>query len=405
MTGIGKTPGVLEENLRRHAESFGQQFPGASPGRLFFSPGRVNLMGAHVDYNGGSVLPVALERGTFLAARPLRERILSLATTHSEGVVRFDLGALPASKRGAWSDYPLGVVSALLPRAPSDAAGLEILFGGDLPVGAGLSSSASMCVGTALVLDELWGLGLEPLERVNAALHAEREFVGVQCGIMDPYAIGLGRPDHVLWLDCKDGSFEHIPIEPDAWTLAVVDSGVSRELAAGAYNLRVQECARALEGLRTLQPTATCLRDIDAAVLAEGAAQLDPIARKRAEHVIGDIARTSAAKRALEAGDIDQLGALMFRSHASLRDLYEVSCDELDQLVDDAARVPGVYGARLTGAGFGGCAVVLLRDEARAELTRTLTEGFEARFDRAPRIEFCRAGAEPREVRLATDGS
>ncbi|MCA8982034.1 MAG: galactokinase, partial [Planctomycetes bacterium] len=324
--------------LEGHARAFETSFRAGGPPRLFFAPGRVNLMGAHLDYNGGPVMPTAIDRGTFLAARPRADRRVVFASLREAGRQAFSLDELPDERTGSWADYPLGVLRSTLARQRAvgrdDLGGVEILFGGNLPVGAGLSSSASICVGTATVLDALWELEEAPLERVASALEAEREFVGVQCGIMDPYAVGLARPGHILWLDCKDRSWEHLPLDFSHLSLAVADTGVRRELAEGAFNERVAECGRAFEQLAAHALGATCLRDVPPAVLEEHRGSLAPNVAMRAEHVLREVERTFEARAALLAGDAAGFGGAMTEAHASLRDSFEVSCAELDRLVE-----------------------------------------------------------------------
>jgi len=398
MSPIGSRRAGLEEiparRERRFAEALG---PGASP-RHFFSPGRVNLMGAHLDYNGGPVMPTAIDRGTFVSARPRADSTLRLASDLDSRTWTLELEALPETPQGSWIDYPLGVIRELVDWSREGRPGLDVHFGGDLPIGAGLSSSASMCVGMALCLDRLWELGLTPLERVNAALAAEREFVGVRCGIMDPYAVGLARPGHLLWLDCRDRSHEHLPLDLQRLSLAIADTGVRRELAASLFNHRVEECAEAFRVLSAHCPEATCLREVPEEVLRGHGDELEVALRARAAHVIGEVGRTFAAREALLRGRPEEFGAAMTEAHESLRELYEVSVPELDQLVEDATSVPGVHGCRLTGAGFGGCVVALLEREAEAELAARLRAGFARRFGREPEIEFFLGDDGPREL-------
>ncbi|MEO6709384.1 MAG: galactokinase, partial [Planctomycetota bacterium] len=336
------------EALAQHARAFATTFGAGERPRTFFSPGRVNLMGAHLDYNGGPVMPTAIDRGTFFAARLRTDRRLRLASTSEARGCVLDLDGPPLERRGEWTDYPAGVIQSLRRSLPR-AGGLDLLFGGNLAVGAGLSSSASICVGTALVLDRMWGLGLSALDRVNAALAAEREFVGVQCGIMDPHAVGLARAGQLLWLDCKDGTSQHLPLDPARVAIAVADTGVRRELAQGAFNERVTQARAAFEALAPVSPGATCLRDVSLTAFEAERGRLEPLLRRRAEHVLHEVARTFLARRALESGDLDLFGRQMFAAHTSLRELYDVSCEELDVLVDAAAESGGVYGARLTG--------------------------------------------------------
>ncbi len=311
--------------------------------------------------------------------------------------------SLPSAPARRWWDYPVGVLRELQLRARQrgrSSGGFDLLFGGNLPVGAGLSSSASICVGTALALAEIWGLELARLELVQVALAAERGFVGVQCGIMDPYAVGLARAGSLLWLDCKDQSSAWMPLDTQHHTIAVADTLVRRELAQGAFNERVRQCAQAFAALAPGQPGASCLRDIRLETLEARRAALDPLLARRAEHVVREVARTFAARDALLRGDLAGFGAQMTRAHASLRDLFEVSVPELDTLVEVAAGCEGVLGARLTGAGFGGCVVVLLQRGAEPELLGRLQRGFQERFGRIPALEFYDGADGPREVPL-----
>ena len=392
--------------LLAHARGFEARFGDRGEPTLFFSPGRVNLMGAHLDYNGGPVMPTAIDRGTFIAARPTRTHTLRLASTLDGAMLEIDLGSLARGrqpKTGSWFDYPLGVVLEIedalrLGEISGAPHGLEILFGGNLPVGAGLSSSASICVGTGFVLDRMWNLGMTRMRIVHAALRAEREFVGVHCGIMDPYSVGLAREGQLLWLDCKDGSSAYLPIDPGRHAIAVADTLVRRELAQVAFNERVRQCREAFEALRHHQPDATCLRDIGVETFEEHRKTLDPIVAMRAEHVVREVARTFAAREALSVGDVSGLGSAMFRAHESLRDLFEVSVPELDHLVESAADCPGVLGARLTGAGFGGCVVMLVDAEAGESCAERIAATFQQRFGRRPVIELFGGDAGPREI-------
>ncbi len=390
---------LLKQHGTRFLATFG---PGEAP-RLFFSPGRVSLIGAHLDYNGGPVMPTAVDRGTFFAVRPTDDGRVRFASTLNESRFEFTLTGLPREPLGRWVDYPLGVLLGLVDHAHANRtgdrlAGFEVLFGGNLPVGAGLSSSASICVGSALVFDQLWGLGLNTLERVGCALRAEREFVGVRCGIMDPYAVGFARPGHLLWLDCKDASWEHVPIDFSRISIGVADSGVRRELAQGAFNRRVEQCALAFDVLRVHAPGAECLRDIPRAVLDSHGASLPPEVAKRARHVIDEVERAFAARQSLLAGDVVAVGQSMTASHMSLRDQYEVSCPELDVLVEATIDGPGGLGARLTGAGFGGCAVLLVERGAEDVVRERVAARFAERFERHPRIEFFGGDEGPREI-------
>lgn len=384
---------LLDVHVRRFEEQFG-----AGPGiRCFFSPGRVNLMGAHLDYNGGPVMPMVIDRGTLVIVRGREDATVRLRSTLAPETFEGRLGELPPEASGCWSDYSVGVLRALS-RQASDLRGLDVLFGGNLPIGAGLSSSASICVGTALAVDALWGLDLEPLERVRVALQAERGFVGVHCGIMDPYAVGLARPGHLLWLDCKDQSFEHLPIDTSEVCIVVADTGVRRQLAKGAFNRRVAEARLAYETLQPHAPEATCLRDVPLEVLEAHGGELTGTLEHRARHVIEEVRRTFEAREALLAGDLAGFGARMSQAHTSLRDHYDVSVPELDCLVEAAVAHPAVLGSRLTGAGFGGCAVILAKRDY-GDLEEAVASTFEDRFGTRPTVEFFGGDRGPREIR------
>jgi galactokinase len=380
---------------------FRERFGTGAGVRCFFAPGRVNLMGAHLDYNGGPVMPTAIDRGTFIAVRPRADGRVVLASTLDEDRLEVELDRLPRERLGRWYDYPLGVVLDLAGRACRAGVrprGVEVLYGGNLPIGAGLSSSASICVGTAFALGTVWELGLEPLQAVEAALEAERSFVGVQCGIMDPFAVGLARPGHLLWLDCKDRTHELVPLDTSRVLIAVADTLVRRELAQSAFNQRVAESAAAFEALRPFAPGAQCLRDVPLAVLDEVRERMDPLVARRAEHVLHEVQRTFEARAALADGDVEGFGARMTRSHASLRDLYDVSVPELDCLVESASATQGVLGTRLTGAGFGGCVVVLLEKGSGGALRARLERDYERAFGRRPQVEFFGGDPGPREI-------
>jgi galactokinase len=369
-------------------------WPGGAAPRLFFAPGRVNLMGAHLDYNGGPVMPTAIDRGTYLAVRTRADGVVRLASLVEHGQAELDVARLPKRPLGVWHDYPAGVLRALSHRLPP-GVGFDLLYGGNLPIGAGLSSSASICVVTALALSEVLGLGLTPEDWVEVALQAERGFVGVQCGIMDPFAVGCSRPGHLLWLDCLDRSYEHVPLDADRVAVATADTGVRRELAGGTFNQRVSECEQLC---RALAPGARYLRELDAELFWSREAELPPALAARGRHVFSELARAFKAREALQGGDVGTFGRLMTESHASLRRDFEVSIEELDSLVELASEVPGFLGSRLTGAGFGGCTVILLERGAEDALREALEVGYLERFGRRPTVRTFAGDPGPREL-------
>ncbi len=354
-------------------------------------------MGAHLDYNGGPVMPMAIDQGTFVAVRRRPDDRVRLATTLSSETLEANLRSLPSRASGSWFDYPLGVLRHLAERT-GDSVGIDMLFGGNLPIGAGLSSSASICVGTAFALLSIWEHAPDPFDCIRSALWGEREFVGVKCGIMDPYAVALARQDHLLWLDCKDASFEHLPLDSEALTIAVADSGVRRELAQGAFNERVSQCAQAFEILKRSVPEVSCLRDVSAQTVEREAAALGPLLLRRVRHVTSEVERTFAARGALVRQDLETLGRIISGTHASLRDQYEVSIPELDGIVESALSWKGVLGARLTGAGFGGCAVIAIEAGRSEGFAPFLKRAFRERFGREPKVYSFRASGGPREL-------
>lgn len=394
---------AFEARFEQHLSTFQQRTSGlgSGPVRLFFAPGRINLMGAHLDYNGGPVMPMAIDRGTFVALRPRHDGLLRLASSSEPQEACFDLATFgngfPAPS-GCWWDYPMGVLRALSPK--NALRGADIYLGGDLPVGAGLSSSASVNLAMALALDAHFDLGLDVQGGVDAALDAEREYVGVQCGIMDPYAVGHARPGHVLVLDCATQKAEHVLLDPDLYTVGIVDTGVRRELASGEFNRRVEQCGEAFEQLRPFAEHATNLASVPLRVLEEREAKLPAVLARRARHVIEETQRTLKARDALVAGDVASFGAEMFAAHTSLRDLFEVSIPELDLLVDEAANLDCVLGSRLTGAGFGGCIAAILKTGEQQVFTEALTASFESHFGKQPQVAFYRGSPGLGEVKL-----
>jgi galactokinase len=329
---------------------------GRPPELLVRSPGRVNVIGDHTDYNDGWVLPAAIDLGTDVAGAQRSDGMLRVVSEPLGAADTVPLDRLDPRAGPPWTRYVRGY-AALLQEAGVDVVGADLLVGGDLPIGAGLSSSASLGLGVAVALLGLAGAEVEPTELARLGQRVENEVVGVASGIMDQLAVACGRSGHALLLDCRTAAVEPVPLPPSL-RLLVLDSGVPRRLAESGYNQRRAECDRALAALQQLQPGLRALRDVTPDLLA--AVALDEVARRRARHVVTENQRVLAAADALRRGAGDELGALMAASHASLRDDYEVSVAELDALVALASQTDGVLGARLTGAGFGGCAVALV---------------------------------------------
>ncbi len=335
---------------------------GRSPTVIVRSPGRVNLIGEHTDYNGGFVLPAALNLATWVAAAPRGDGRLRTAAARLGESDDVPLDDLRPRNGPPWTRYVRGV-AALLWEAGCTFAGADLLIDGDLPLSGGLSSSASLELGVAVALAELGGYPWERRAMALLAQRAEHEFAGVQCGIMDQFAVALGKAGRALLIDCRDLALEPVAVPEDVRIL-VLDSAVPRTLAASAYNRRRAECAEAVRQLQAVYPEVRTLRDVTLEMLA--AAGLSGVVLRRARHVVTENARVLACVAALSRGDLPAVGQILASSHTSLRDDYEVSGPELDALVEIASATPGVYGARLTGAGFGGSCVALA-EAARAE--------------------------------------
>lgn len=394
MTGIGSGGAGLEDFLAGARAAFSRALGGGTAPRTFFAPGRVNLLGEHVDHSGGPSLALAVDRGTLVLGRPRADRRLRLHGERPGETVELSLDDLPAVRRGGWEDYALGVLRGL---GPSGLPGLDLWVGGDLPVGVGLSSSASLTVAVALAAGTLAGRPPRPDALVELALAAERDFVGVPCGRLDPVSVVHGRAGRALWIDAAAARHEAVPLDLGDAELLVVESGVERALAGGAYARRVAECRAAHEALREHAPDAEHLAQVPAEVLREGAPSLEPTLARRARHVIEESARAHEARARLAAGDLVGLGRLLVGSHASLREGMEVSVPVLDDLVDAALAVPGVLGARLLGAGFGGSVLVLAERGASPELAARAAR-VAGPGPGAGRVHCLRAGDGPREL-------
>ncbi|MES2705474.1 MAG: galactokinase [Verrucomicrobiota bacterium] len=352
------------------------------------APGRVNLIGEHVDYSGGFVLPAAIDRRVTLTAWPLRDRILRVRSRHETEAVEIDLTQSLRKGHPSWANYVKGVAAGFQERGIA-LPGLEIEIDSTVPAGAGLSSSAALEVSTATLLETVTGNLLDPTEKALLCQRAEHEFAGVPCGIMDQFASVHGREGHALLLDCRDRTFEHIPMSDPAVSLLIFDTKVKHQLATSAYARRRASCeaAAASLGVETLR---------DATLEQLEAANLDPETHRRARHVITEIARTAEAASALKSGGWAAAGKLMRASHLSLRDDFEVSCAELDFAADTALTMDGVFGCRMTGGGFGGCAVALVATAAVGEISTRLTSAYQARTGITPAVFLTRPANGPR---------
>lgn len=377
---------------------------GGKPPRRFFAPGRINLVGAHLDYNGGDVLPMAVDRGIYAAARLRDDGRIRLLSLDQELQVDVEVTTAAAATRTrpewGWAGYPLGVWHGFQQRTGL-ASGLEMVVAGDLPMASGLSSSAAIEVVTAIALDALHGTRLERQQIALLAHRAETGFVGLRCGIMDQFASALGRPGQVLWLHCAGPRWEHVPFDPKACEVLVMDTKKPRRLAKTGFNERVAQCATAHELLRMHVRDLPHLAMYTLAELEQARDAMDEVLFLRARHVVTEMDRIRAGAAALRRGDYRELGRQLDASHRSTATDYAVSCDELDVITDAARSHEAVFGARLTGAGFGGCAIALLRPGGSSAVARVVAEQFTARFGTAPGFDLLRVGTGPGEIEPA----
>ena len=350
--------------VEKHCERFGLE--SSSEVRMFFAPGRVNLIGEHTDYNGGHVFPCALTLGTYAVVTPNREKSLRLYSENfsSEGIRTFKWDDVTYDTANGWCNYVLGVIDQFKQLGREVEEGLDISFSGNLPNGAGLSSSASLELTVATLLNTLFDWSFSKIELVKLCQKAENEFIGVACGIMDQFAIGMGKKDYAILLDTSTLNYRLAPIVLEDHQIVIVNTNKRRGLADSKYNERRSECERALADLKEKNDIQT-LGDLSVEQFEGVKDQIkDVVCLKRAKHAVYENVRTLEAYEALEAHDLARFGMLMNASHRSLRDDYEVSCRELDILVELAWSHPGVLGARMTGAGFGGCTVNLVENQS-----------------------------------------
>lgn len=375
---------------------FRQKF-GQPPAFLARAPGRVNLLGEHVDYNDGFVLPAAIDRATYVAFSPSpNDQTVLWAADFSQHAV-FSPQTLEAktqpdgSPLPDWARYPAGVMWALR-EAGLETPALRAVFGSNVPRGSGLSSSASVEMAFGVAWQQLGGWRLSPMELAKLGQRAENRYVGVNCGIMDQFASACGVENRLLLLDCRSLEWETLSL-PETVSIVVADTTVRRKLTSGEYNDRRAACEEAVRRLQADLPGIRSLRDVSPAAFERLADRLPAEIEKRARHVVEEIERTRQAIPLLRVGDMAGFGALMNACHVSLRDLYEVSCPELDAMVETAQSLPGCYGARLTGAGFGGCTVNLVAREQAEAFARALAAGYRARTGLTPEIYITQAAA------------
>lgn len=351
---------IKEKILKKFQEVYGAE------GQAFFAPGRVNLIGEHTDYNGGHVFPCALTIGTYAVARKREDRKLRFFSMNFEhlGILESSLDDLKPRREAGWTNYPKGIMWALGERGYKLDQGIDLLLFGNIPNGSGLSSSASVEVVTGYILSELFGFGISNQDLALIGQFSENQFNGVNCGIMDQFAIAMGKQGHAIFLDTADLSYEYAPVQLDGAKIVIACSNKKRGLGDSKYNERRAECEKALSEIQEKMEIQT-LGDLNEEQFEQVKMTIqDENRRKRAKHAVYENQRTIQAVKALQENDITTFGKLMNESHVSLRDDYEVTGKELDTLVEEAWEVDGVIGSRMTGAGFGGCTVSIVKDEA-----------------------------------------
>lgn len=348
--------------------------------KTYFAPGRINLIGEHTDYNGGNVFPCAITLGTYGVASKRRDTKVNLYSENFPdlGIVSFDLADLDYREEDQWTNYPKGVLNYLKEAGHDISTGIDAAIYGNIPNGAGLSSSASIELLMGIILEDLFDLTLTRLDLIKIGKKVENEFIGVNSGIMDQFAIGMGEEDKAILLDCHTLEYEMIPVELGNHKIVIMNTKKRRELATSDYNSRRSECEQALEELQKFVPISS-LGELDLATFETYDTQLSNLTlKKRARHAVTENQRTIKAAKALKSGDLKEFGLLMNASHVSLRDDYEVTGIELDTLVQAAWDQPGVIGARMTGAGFGGCALAIVADDQIDAFIEEVGETYQA---------------------------
>ena len=348
----------------------------------------MNLIGEHTDYNDGYVLPIAIDRDILIAAAPSNDPTVCLYTMNLDRVSTFPLNDIQKDLENDWSNYPRGVAH-MLHRMRRRIGGVNMAVQGDIPLASGLSSSAAFEVASAMVFQALNDFEMTGSEMALLCQSAENEFVGVNCGIMDQFISRLGSKNHALFIDCRTLEYDLVPLPAEGIKVIVADSMKKRGLVDSEYNVRRAQCEEAVSVLKSYMPGIRALRDVTAVDFRRYGRDLPPTIRRRAEHVVMENNRVLESTDALRKGDLQLFGRLMNQSHESLRDKYDASGRELDALVESALRIPGVYGSRMTGAGFGGCTVSLVKDEAVEEFLERVPIEYRARIGTTPIVYVC----------------
>jgi len=384
---------MKEKLLKKFEELFGN----TEGVKVYFAPGRVNLIGEHTDYNGGHVFPCALTIGTYGAARKRKDHKLHFYSMNFDrlGVQESAVDALGEAKESDWTNYPKGVIWAFAKRGFEMPCGMDLVLVGNIPNGSGLSSSASLEVLTGFILRDLYGFDVTNVDLALIGQYAENHYNGMNCGIMDQFASAMGKKDNAIFLNTADLSYEYAPIALKGAKVVVTNSKVKHSLVNSAYNQRRSECEAALAELQSVVDIRG-LGDLSEEEFEKHKGAIkDEVRARRAKHAVYENQRTIRAVEALKNNDIQQFGKLMNASHVSLRDDYEVSCEEIDILVEEAWKVPGVIGSRITGGGFGGCTVSIVKDEAIDAFKERVEKAYEEKTGKMAEFYIVEIGDGP----------
>jgi galactokinase len=365
---------------------------GKAADAVYFSPGRVNLIGEHTDYNGGSVFPCALSFGTYLLLAKNDKKVLNFKSLNQPELISLGFDQLTTRLEKSWANYPLGVIAQFVKRGVKITQGYDLLIWGNVPNGAGLSSSAALEVVTAFAFNDQLGTGFNRTELAQIGQKAEHEFALVNCGIMDQFASANGAKDSAIHLNCDTLEFELVPVKLEGVKILISNTHSPHKLDSGAYNARVAQCQLAVEQLNKVISIKYLAELTEAKFKEVESAITDEVAHKRARHIVGEVQRTSDAVKALKAGDLESFGQLMNASHVSLRDDYEVTGPELDCMAEEAWKIDGVIGSRMTGGGFGGCTVSLVKDEAIDTFIKEVGAAYEAKIGIKPEFYIAEIG-------------
>ncbi len=385
---------MIQQNV---LEKFQELYGAEGDIRVYFAPGRVNLIGEHTDYNGGHVFPCALTIGTYMAVRKREDRQLRFYSMNFEnlGVIEDSLDNLVAKEDGEWTNYPKGVIWAFEGRGMKLDCGLDIALYGNIPNGSGLSSSASLEVVTGYMLKDMFGFDVTNQDIALIGQYSENNFNGCNCGIMDQFASAMGKADNAIFLDTADLSYEYAPVKLDGAKIVVTNSMVKHSLVTSAYNDRRNESSQALADLQQVCGISTLGELTEEEFEKYKNSIKDEVNRARAKHAVYENQRTIKAVAALKNNDIETFGKLMNASHVSLRDDYETSCEEVDVLVEEAWKIGGVIGSRITGGGFGGCTVSIVKDDAIDTFKEKLTAAYEQKVGKTPEFYVVSIGDGP----------